>query len=110
MEGAGQLGKKPLERDLGSEWRLASHGWVAFQAEEEACMSASVAGTRCEEEAREVSAPYMGLFRPPQRFGSCCEYQGGGSNMLIFVFGKVPLAALLRAWREILEKALALSN
>lgn len=60
--------------------------------------------------AREVSACYMGLFRPPQRFGSCCEYQGGGSNLLLFVFYKVPLAALLMGWREILERALALSN
>lgn len=86
MEGAGELGKKPLERDLGSEWRLASHRWVAFQAEEEACVSASVAGTRCEEEAREVSAPYMGLFRPPQRFGSCCEYRWGQQHAHICVW------------------------
>lgn len=37
--------KKPLERDLGGEWRLASHGWVALQAGEEACVRASVTGT-----------------------------------------------------------------
>lgn len=45
-----------------------------------------MAGTWCEEEAREESARYMGLFRPPQRFGSFCEYQGVGSNMLILCF------------------------
>lgn len=95
---------------MGVEWKLASHGWVTFQAEEEACVRASVTGTWCEEEAREVSACYMGLFRPPQRFGSCCEHQDGGRNMLIFVFYKVPLATLLMGEREILERALALSN
>lgn len=64
------LGEEPLERDLGDEWALACHR-VAFWAEEEACVEASVAegvGARMKLEKQYVHAT-LDFVGPCRDFG-----------------------------------------